>query len=504
MRWLPEKIRSWPWDLIGLMALAALLRVFLLDLKQPHFDEGINGWWADKMREQGFYDYNPTNYHGPWYFYLLFLSQELFGRNLWALRLPAVLAGVLAIPVLFMFGRWFGRTAVRWAALAFAVSPAAVFYGRYSIHEPWFALFTMIFTWGVTALWLQRDKAGLRAAILGLAGMILNKETFIIHAGSLALAAVVFMLWQKISPLRPPLSRATARDWSGKDLWVATTAAVFLLVFFYSGNFLNFKGLPDMFTSLAFWTETGTAGKGHEKTAYDLLPFVNYYWLALFARYEWPALAGLLWSVRYAWPAPPAPRLLAIMAGGILLAYSVIPYKTPWCIYSIIWPFFLFFGAAASALRLPWRLLLAGSLVAVSLDQSLRLNFRAYENDAEPYVYVQTYQSIGQCTAPLLDLAAADPRVYATPGAVYLESYYPLPWMLGDFTQIGYHNGKIPDPLPPARFHLVETERAAPLREKLGPAFEEIRFKLRSGMDECSVFFERALLEEWRALRRRP
>jgi hypothetical protein len=142
--------------------------------------------------------------------------------------------------------------------------------------------------------------------------------------------------------------------------------------------------------------------------------------------------------------------------------------------------------------------------VAVSLDQSLRLNFRAYENDAEPYVYVQTYQSIGQCTAPLLDLAAADPRVYATPGAVYLESYYPLPWMLGDFTQIGYHNGKIPDPLPPARFHLVEIERAAPLREKLGPAFEEIRFKLRSGMDECSVFFERALLEEWRALRRRP
>ena len=66
--------------------------------------------------------------------------------------------------------------------------------------------------------------------------------------------------------------------------------------------------------------KTGAAGNGHEKTAYELLPFVNYYWLALLARYEWPALIGLLWSVRYAWPAPAVPRLLAILGGGVLVA----------------------------------------------------------------------------------------------------------------------------------------------------------------------------------------
>jgi len=49
---------------------------------------GINGWFVDQMVKSGFYRYDPTNYHGPLHFYVLFLSQTLFGRNLWALRMP--------------------------------------------------------------------------------------------------------------------------------------------------------------------------------------------------------------------------------------------------------------------------------------------------------------------------------------------------------------------------------------------------------------------------------
>ena len=80
------------------LALAAALRLLLLDLRAPHFDEGVNGWFADQMRETGTFRYNPENFHGPWHFYTVFLSQELLGRNLWALRWPAVLASVLTVP----------------------------------------------------------------------------------------------------------------------------------------------------------------------------------------------------------------------------------------------------------------------------------------------------------------------------------------------------------------------------------------------------------------------
>lgn len=493
-----------PWDLLAIMLLAAALRLAFLDLKAPHFDEGVNGWFADRLRETGTFVYTPDNFHGPWHFYTVFVAQELLGRNVWALRMPAVVASLLSIPVLFLFGRWFGRSAARWAALAFAVSPGAVFYGRYSIHEPWFVLFTMLFVWGVIALWVNRDRAGLWASVLGLTGMILNKETYLIHAGSLALAAAVFTGWRRVSRLQPATARAARRTWTKRDAWSAGIVAAFLLVFFYSGNFFNPAGLLGPFKACFAWTETGTAGNGHEKAAYDLLPFLNYYWLALLARYEWPALLGLAWSVRYAWPAPAAPRLLAIYAAGIFVAYSIIPYKTPWCMASIVWPWFLFFGLLMDTVRGSWVKILGGALVVASLGLSIKLNFYEYENDAEPYVYVQTYRSVETLTGPLRRLADADPRYLHTEGAIYLESYYPLPWILGDFTNVGYHGGPVPDALPRAEFHVIETAKAEDLRGKLGENYDERTFKLRSGIGECSVFFSRDLLDAVERLPFRP
>jgi uncharacterized protein (TIGR03663 family) len=495
MAW-PEKLRRVPWAVVAIVLLAATLRLVALDLKAPHFDEGVNGWFADRLRETGTFEYTPDNFHGPWHFYTVFVAQSLLGRNAWALRLPVVLASVLTIWVLLLYHRWFGQAAVRWAALAFAVSPVCVFYGRYSIHEPWFVLFTALFTWGVIALWLDRDRAGLWAAVIGLAGMILNKETYVIHAGSLALAGVVLAAWGRVVPLNPPIARQAQREWRPRDLRNALLVALFLLVFFYSGNFFHPSGLLGPFEAMIAWTKTGAAGNGHEKTTYELLPFVNYYWLALLARYEWPALIGLLWSVRYAWPAPAVPRLLAILGGGVLVAYSIVPYKTPWCLSVMIWPWFLFFGAAVTATSSRWDRAAGALLLAVSLGMTLRLNFREYENDAEPYVYVQTYRSVDKLTGPLLELARKDPRQYGISGAIYLQSSYPLPWILGDFTNIGYHDGKIPDPLPPAQFHVIETARVEELRPKLGPGFDEVPFHLRSGLDECTVFFQSDLLPE--------
>jgi uncharacterized protein (TIGR03663 family) len=489
-------------DLWLILLLAAVLRLWALDIKEPHFDEGINGWFADRLREDGGFVYNPENYHGPWHFYTVFLSQSLLGRNIWALRLPVIIASLLCIPALFLFTRWFGRAAVRWAAMAFAVSPAYVFYGRYSIHEPWFVLFSMLFAWGAVALWLDRDKAGLWAAVAGITGMLLNKETYVMHAGSLALAAGVFALWNRVSPLRPPPERAVQRGWTKRDAWLAGAVSVFLLVFFYSGNFFNFQGLGDFFRALVAWTKTGAAANGHDKTAFELLPFVNYYWLALLARYEWPALAGLVWSVRYAWPGPAVPRLLAIYAAGVLLAYSIVPYKTPWCVISILWPWLLLFGVGIEAIGRAWARAAGVLLLAVSLGMALRLNLRQYENDTEPYVYVQTYNSLRTLTDPLFEAAKRDPRFYRISGVLCVD-YYPLPWILGDFTSLGWHGSpdpakgkKLPQSFGGNDFVVVVTKEAGEVRAKLPPSFAERKFKFRSGMEECTVFFSRRILEQ--------
>ncbi len=77
------------WTFWGIIALGAFLRFLLLSMKPPHFDEGINGWFVDQMMRTGFYRYDPTNYHGPLHFYILFLS----AGALWTLHLGASAAG---------------------------------------------------------------------------------------------------------------------------------------------------------------------------------------------------------------------------------------------------------------------------------------------------------------------------------------------------------------------------------------------------------------------------
>ena len=337
-----EQIQAWqkqlaqmdwtPWLIIGL---GAFLRVLLLGIKPPHFDEGINGWFVDQMVKTGFYDYDPTNYHGPLHFYVLFLSQSLFGRNVWALRLPVVVVSTISIWLTLKFEPFVGRNVSRLAALAMAVSPGFVFYGRYSIHEAWLVLFSMLFIFGLLGLWRFGTRGYLWCAGMGLAGMILTKETYVIHLGCAIIAVGVAYVSNLLT--RAPDARPAKQRWDFLDLAMVIGTAVFAIVFFYSGTFLHWSGVKGLYRAYAAWFETGEAGHGHEKP-WD-------YWLKLIARYEWPVLAGLVSCLFCQMLKNISLRYLAIYGVGTLIAYSIVHYKTPWCIINIVWPFLFLFGA---------------------------------------------------------------------------------------------------------------------------------------------------------------
>ena len=123
-------------------------------------------------------------------------------------------------------------------------------------------------------------------------------------------------------------------------------------------------------------------------------------------------------------------RYLAIYGVGTLAGYSIVAYKTPWCIISITWPLLFIFGAAL--LLLPERsrrvgYAVAGGVLALSLILSIRLNYFRATTDTEPYVYVQTYNDIYKLTTPLLELARKDPTKYQLIGHMIRESAYPFP-----------------------------------------------------------------------------
>ena len=489
-----------PWLILGL---AIFLRFFLLDIKPPHFDEGINGWFVDQMVKNGFYRYDPTNYHGPLHFYVLLLSQTLFGRNLWALRLPVVLVSVACVWLCFKFEPLVGRGVSRIAALAMAVSPGFVFYGRYSIHEVWLVLFSMLFILGLLGLWKFGTPNYLWCAGLGLAGMILTKETYIVHVGCAALAVPVLFFSNRLSPL--PDARPAKQTWDYIDLALVIGVGVFAIIFFYSGTFFHWSGVKGLYQFFEAWSATGHQGHGHEKEAYNLIwkhhSWINYYWIALMARYEWPALAGVVLALLlYGRFKSISLRYLAIYGMGTLVAYSIVNYKTPWCIISFIWPFLFIFAAALLAIPLKYRMatfVITAAIGCVSVGSTIWLNYFRCTTDTEPYVYVQTYNDIYKLTRPLLKLAKRDPRYYQLTGNLIRTSTYPLPWILGDFPKIAYYEHENLPAKVDAAFLLVQEDRIKDVEAKLHDSYYTAPLRIRAYQDTSKLYLNASVFREF-------
>ena len=487
-----------PWLILGL---AVFLRFFLLGIKPPHFDEGINGWFVDQMVKNGFYRYDPTNYHGPLHFYVLLLSQTLLGRNVWALRLPVVLVSVSCVWLALKFEPLIGRSASRIAALAMAVSPGFIFYGRYSIHEVWLVLFSMMFILGLLGLWKFGTVNYLWCAGMGVAGMILTKETYIIHLGCAMLAIPVLMVSNALNRL--PDARPTRQTWDYLDLAMVIGACIAVIVFFYSGTFFHWSGVKGLYEAYKPWFETGHAGHGHEK------PW--YYWLAVMSPslklgradcfgYELPAVAGLILCLFCQSFKNISLRYLAIYGVGALIAYSIVRYKTPWCIINIAWPFLFIFGAVVLLVRPKFRrttYAISAILLCVSLGSAIWLNYFRCTTDTEPYVYVQTYNDIFKLTKPLLKLAKQDPRNYQLTGHMIRSSVYPLPWILGDFPNVGYYEHEnLPEKID-ADFLLVQKNRIKEVESKLRNTYYTEPLTIRNYQDTSKLYLSAKIFKEF-------
>jgi uncharacterized protein (TIGR03663 family) len=536
-----------PWLIIGL---AAFLRFFWLGIKPPHFDEGINGWFVDQVMKNGFYKYDPTNYHGPLHFYVLLVSEALFGRNVWALRLPVVLVSISCVWLCFKFEALVGRSVSRIAAVAMAVSPGFIFYGRYSIHEVWLVLFSMMFVLGLLGLWKFGTSNYLWCVGMGVAGMILSKETYIIHVLCAALAFPVVMVSDALNRL--PEAKPARQTWTYVDLAMVVGVGIAAIVFFYSGTFFHWSGVKGIFEAYMPWFATGKEGHGHEK------PW--YYWLKLMAPsfekgradylgYELPALAGIVlcffcqsfknFSLRY----------LAIYGIGTLVAYSYVNYKTPWCIISLAWPFLFVFAAGLTLVPLKYsletyaaiaalvcvvlgwaiwhvlwinfdytwlfpvilapaillvvlryrRVLYATIAVAlsISMGSAVWLNYFRCTTDTEPYVYVQTYNDIFKLTKPLLQLAKHNPAYYQLTGHLIRSSVYPLPWILGDFPNVGYYeHGNLPQNLD-ADFLLVQEDKIKEVESKLRNAYYTEPLTIRNYQDPSKLYLSATVFKRF-------
>jgi hypothetical protein len=260
-----------------------------------------------------------------------------------------------------------------------------------------------------------------------------------------------------------------------------TVVALIFILFFYSGNGLHPEGLSAMASSFAFWAHT--AGATHTKPVH--------YWLQLFVRNEPWATCGLIVGLRYVlWPTRfgrPL-RILAIYAFATFVAYSAIPYKTPWCLPAFAWPFFFLAAVAVASpaddrrsARVPLAFAAGAVMSAYSASLALDLNFNRYTDPSEDYVYVHTFDEVDLITGPLRALAREDPGNYRRRGLVICDKVHPVPWLLADFSAIEYYPTRARLPSYDADFLIVSEERDREVEATLDGDFFKQTFRLRPG-----------------------
>jgi len=159
-------------------------------------------------------------------------------------------------------------------------------------------------------------------------------------------------------------------------------------------------------------------------------------------------------------------------AFGLIVAYSLIAYKTPWLSLNFVLPLALSSGAALEWLyrelreyqlekRAPVAALAGILILAIGISpgtvraltqrelhwktfvpgyQTLDLNFYNYDNDKQYYVYV--YAHTRRETLKLLDeidrIAQRTHHGAQTGITIVAGDYWPLPWYLRDYSRVGY------------------------------------------------------------------
>ncbi len=545
------------WFSFFIIVLAFALRVAALDLRPAHFDEGINGSFIDTMRTDGFYRYDPGNFHGPLHFYTLFASQQLFGRSLWALRMPTVLIGTALIALMLAFHRFLPWRAVWVAAIAAAISPAMVFYSRYAIHEMWLPFFTLLAVYGGCGILRREGRMGdLWALGAGLAGMVLTKETYLIHWIAAALALVAARCLEWLSPLEPRAQRPRPADlFAGRPADTSEPAR-------RTAYFSNRQIAAVTFTCIGavvlvpFTSTTGPNSEaGHHKEFF--------YWVKLMGNYEWPALLGLaaapiltlrrapllatavittgallvaagifgdviglhtgstreflkphlkLGSFSLAAPLSSLGVWLMVCSAGFFLAspaqsremrwlglfglasfaaYSLIPYKTPWCIINLLWPFFFILGQLAENLAQTaerWLVYTVGALLAVTpLRDTWSLNYAHPTIDGDRYCYVHTTPDINKLLRPVRALVRENPIGRQMRGMILTDAF-PLSWELNEFPNISYFGEDSPVEDYDADFMLVPGNRQVEFEDRAFGIYFRESVKLRNGLDRAWLY----------------
>ncbi len=490
------------------LVLALALRAPSLNVRPMHGDEAVHAIKFGALLEAGSYKYDPFEYHGPTlnYFSLipawLGANGNLAEVNDATLRAVPVFFGIALILVLMLLVEGLSWPVVAVAALLTAISPAMTFYSRYYIQE----MLLVCFTFGLIACGYRYSQqprwrwALLTGLFLGL--MHATKETFVIALGAMFVALLLTLIippsrgvrgvsWRRDNlaileahppaPLKEGILGSAIRI---QHVLAALAAAAIVSTLFFSSFFTNPAGIFD--SLLTYKTYLNRAGEH----GWHFHPWFTYFKWLLVTNYAgrplWSeafifilAVIGIIFALRQNKASgvnPPLLRFLAFYTIVLTLIYALIPYKTPWNLLGFFHGMILLaaFGAVRLAQTPSKEWLRNGVLVLLFLAgaqlawQSYQNNFRYHSDASNPYVYAHPTTDVFAMIERVREMASAHPdsqKIYVQVICPE-DDYWPLPWYLRDFPNIGWWN-HVDEQAPAAPMILASPKAESALVRKL-------------------------------------
>lgn len=470
---------------ILLCSLFFSFRVKQLDRRPMHGDEANQAVRTGALLEQGVYHYDPADHHGPVLYYAALpfcrFSTRVFSETTeFNFRMVPVCFSILTLLLLLGLYRQDGKglfTRPLGALIAIvlvAVSPAMNYYSRFFIQETMLVTFlTGMLVCAVRYVGHESPRVKMAYATglgcsLGLA--LATKETVVL---SLAAAGVAMICTCGFRQIRD--------GWCWRDALIVLGVAALIALLFYS-SFLTYpKGAYDaVFATVGTYFKRATAVPEHHH------PWTYYLKLLFGWQYGrgpvWREVGALRMSLILLAVSFPLFRLglakrrpqqetmplpvhvkwtlfVAIYTGVLTLLYSFIPYKTPWCILTFLEGFLLLaamgFDAAFDGLQRlkqsAWGVKLIGMLALYgcigflaqsSLTRSAQACFKFAADIRNPYVYAHTGNDALMMVETIEQAARLKKGQGMYESAIAIAAppsdYWPLPWYLRKYTNVGY------------------------------------------------------------------
>lgn len=199
-RWLGGRLSLDTLQLIfaGLLVLAVLTRFIDLGARVMSHDETTHVYFSWLLEQGRGYQHDPLS-HGPLKFHLIAFSYFLFGDNDAAARVPAAVAGVLTVGLIYLFRRWLGRTGAVVAGAMALVSPFLLYYSRYARDEALVAAEALLMVWAVFRYFETRSPRHVYILAAAMALEFATMEVAFILVAQLALFLGVYFVWRVLS-----------------------------------------------------------------------------------------------------------------------------------------------------------------------------------------------------------------------------------------------------------------------------------------------------------------